>query len=127
MLAQPLPSPEFLGQFSVCLSQLCSRVLSEVTECAGGAITRDSTWKWVFLLNAPVGFVAIIALLISWPSSVRSFVIRKFKISDVDWLGAILLLCASVMLVFALQEAGATAYAWSSPTIIATLTVSAAC
>jgi hypothetical protein len=41
-----------------------------------------------------------------------------------DVVGAFLLLVASVLLVFALQQAGSQAYRWDSATIIATLVVS---
>ena len=42
-------------------------------------------------------------------------------------MGAFLLLTASTLLVFGIQEAGATTFSWSSPTIIASLVISAAC
>ena len=69
-------------------------------------------------------------MLISWPRKEKSY--KKPSISlqslrRVDWLGAVLLLAASTLLVFALQEGGSTAFAWNSALIVSTLTVSGIC
>lgn len=47
-------------------------------------------------------------------------------ISQVDWIGFILLIAGSVMLVFALQEGGLK-YPWDSGTIIASFVVAGIC
>lgn len=44
----------------------------------------------------------------------------------VDWLGLVLLLAATALLAFALQEAG-TKYPWKSAPVISTLIVSVVC
>ncbi|KAL8684318.1 MAG: hypothetical protein Q9224_006442 [Gallowayella concinna] len=46
---------------------------------------------------------------------------------QVDWLGATLLLAASALLVFGLQQGGSTTYKWNSATIITTLVISGTC
>ena len=54
---------------------------------------------------------------------------RKFlkrTIIQVDWLGFVLLIAGSVVLVFALQEGGLK-YPWESSTIIASFVVAAIC
>ena len=91
-----------------------------------GAITGDhnsSTWRWIFYLNVPIGGVALVALKIAWPSdkSKKQFTRKAFL--SVDVLGSVLLLAASVLLIFALQEAGAFIYAWDSSIIVACLCV----
>ncbi|KAF2771553.1 MFS general substrate transporter [Teratosphaeria nubilosa] len=92
----------------------------------GGAITSgaSNSWRWIFYLNLPACTLAIAAFCIVWPwrGDVRSpswAALRK-----VDTIGALLLLIASVLLVFALQEGGAEKHAWNSPVIIATLVLS---
>jgi MFS family permease len=92
-----------------------------------GAITHNhhsSTWRWIFYLNVPIGGVALVALLIAWPSdkSKKSFTKKAFL--SVDVLGSVLLLAAAVLLIFALEEAGAFIYAWDSSMIVACLCVS---
>ena len=92
-----------------------------------GAITQNrnsSTWRWIFFLNIPVGGVALAALLLAWPDdkTKKSFTRTAFK--SIDCLGCILLLAASILMIYALQEAGAYVYAWNSSIIVACLTVS---
>lgn len=50
----------------------------------------------------------------------------KRAIIQVDWLGFVLLIAGSVMLVFALQEGGLK-YPWESSTIIASFVVAGIC
>jgi MFS family permease len=92
-----------------------------------GAITHDhhsSTWRWIFYLNVPIGGVALVALKIAWPSDKSKKLLTKKAFLSVDVLGSVLLLAASVLLIFALEEAGAFVYAWNSSIIIACLCVS---
>lgn len=96
----------------------------------GGVITTTSTWRWIYLFNAPCAVVGVVILLISWPRpapSEKGPRISLRSLQSVDLFGALLLLAASTLLVFALQEGGGTAYAWSSPTIIGALIVSSIC
>ena len=69
-------------------------------------------------------------MLICWPRKEKTYKkpsVTWQSIQQVDWVGAILLLAASILLVFALQEGGSTAYSWNSATIISTLTISGVC
>ena len=87
---------------------------SIVGPTVGGVLTDHGGWRLVFLLNIPVGLVAIPAIWITLPKRV---VTRKPKI---DFLGAILLSLASLALLLALVWAG-DKYAWGSPEIIGLL------
>ena len=96
----------------------------------GGVITERASWRWIYLFNAPAAALGIAIMLICWPSKEKSYKkpsITWHSIQQVDWVGAILLLAASILLVFALQEGGSTAYSWNSATIISTLTISGVC
>lgn len=93
-----------------------------------GVITGNhdsSTWRWIFYLNIPLGGLALLTLLIVWPRDKSHKSLSWTALRSIDYLGSILLLAASVLLIFALQEAGASVYAWSSGTIIACLTTAA--
>ncbi|RFN45608.1 hypothetical protein FIE12Z_10162 [Fusarium flagelliforme] len=102
----------------------------------GGVISQHSTWRWVFLLNIPGGVLAFVLVAIFLPASEQSSqlslikVIRsKIKRSNwvrIDYLGIVLLLAASVLLVFALEEGG-TRYSWNSAVIISTLIIAIVC
>lgn len=63
-------------------------------------------------------------MLFAWPKS-QSPAAGKILWHELDVIGCLLSVAALVLLVFALQEAGAEAYAWSSAIIITTLTISA--
>lgn len=92
-----------------------------------GAITGDGksgTWRWIFYLNVPIGVMALLALLVAWPIGSKWGRLSKEAVKSVDFLGCVLLLAASVLLIFALEEGGAYIYAWNSATIIACLVVS---
>ena len=96
----------------------------------GGVITERASWRWIYLFNAPAAGLGIAIMLICWPQNEKSYkkpTITWKSIQQVDWVGAILLLAASILLVFALQEGGSTAYSWNSATIISTLTISGVC
>ena len=92
-----------------------------------GAIAHDrtsSTWRWIFYLNIPIGGLAGGAMLIAWPKDKRQRTFTSKAFQTIDILGCVLLLATSILLIFALQEAGAFVYAWDSSIIIACLVVS---
>ncbi|KFY42310.1 hypothetical protein V495_04564 [Pseudogymnoascus sp. VKM F-4514 (FW-929)] len=90
----------------------------------GGVITHNSTWRWIYLFNAPAAVLGVGLILIAWPAQADRKNRLSTSIAQMDVLGALLLLIASVLLVFALQQAGSQEFAWNSPVIVATLTVS---
>ncbi|KAF1997152.1 MFS general substrate transporter [Amniculicola lignicola CBS 123094] len=102
----------------------------------GGALSEHKTWRWVFLLNVPLGVVALIVLIMAIPtgfphhnkieSSQTSGASRQnllSKLTRLDSLGAALLLAAVLLLTTGLLEGG-TQWAWNSAQSIAILTVS---
>jgi len=115
----------------------------------GGAINEHSTWRWVFLLkyaivlavlqtfinsNSPPAAAVATALIVflmpsSFSKSDQTFVTRlrqRFTWSAfqrLDLLGASLMLVASILLIYCLEEAG-TRYPWKSAAIISPLIIS---
>jgi hypothetical protein len=51
----------------------------------------------------------------------------QYAVQNIDYLGGILLLVASTLLVFALQQGGSTAFSWSSAAIVSSLVISSIC
>ncbi|GKU05363.1 unnamed protein product [Fusarium langsethiae] len=98
----------------------------------GGVISQHSTWRWVFLLNVPGGVLAFILVAIFLPTSEQSsglslvqvtrLKLKRSNWARIDYLGIFLLLSASVLLVFALEEGG-TRYRWDSAVVISTLVI----
>lgn len=90
----------------------------------GGLITHNSTWRWIYLFNAPAAVLGVSLILLAWPAQADQKQRFSTSLARMDILGTLLLLIASVLLVFALQQAGSEAYAWNSPVIVGTLVVS---
>jgi EmrB/QacA subfamily drug resistance transporter len=81
----------------------------------GGWITQNSSWRWVFYVNLPVGLVALAVLIFLMPR-LRS----KVKEVSIDYLGALLLVLGALPLLLGFSLAG-NQYAWLSPQIIGLL------
>jgi EmrB/QacA subfamily drug resistance transporter len=82
----------------------------------GGFLTDNLSWRWVFYVNIPVGIAAAVLVKV-----VMIEPLEERHRHRIDWLGIITLLGWTCLLVFAL-ETGGRDYAWSSPTIVGSLT-----
>jgi len=78
---------------------------------AGGWITDNLGWRWVFYVNLPVGIPALVLAAVALPAHVR---LHKHRI---DYAGAAILIAAAVPLLLGFSWGGTT-YPWSSATII---------
>ncbi|MBC7645847.1 MAG: MFS transporter [Pseudopedobacter sp.] len=84
----------------------------------GGFITDNFSWHWIFLVNLPLGLIAM-AFIWRMPNLRSSDVGGK-----VDYAGAFWLVVAVIPLLLALSlgksnpQPGETAYAWTSPQIL---------
>jgi EmrB/QacA subfamily drug resistance transporter len=78
----------------------------------GGWITQNSSWRWVFYVNIPVGIAALLVLifLMPWLRSANKNV-------SIDYIGAALLIVGTVPVLLGFTWAGSQ-YDWLSPQII---------
>ncbi|KAI0101375.1 drug resistance transporter [Nemania sp. FL0031] len=94
----------------------------------GGLITQRSTWRWVFLLNVPVGAAAILCVLLAVPNDYPYQGMEKSKhkpaLSSIDFSGAFLMLLALALLITGLNEAAST-LTWISGAVLAPIIISA--
>jgi EmrB/QacA subfamily drug resistance transporter len=79
---------------------------------AGGWITDNTSWRWVFYINVPVGIVALLVLIFLMPT-LRS---KAGKVT-IDYVGAALLILGTVPLLLGFTLAG-NQFAWLSPQIL---------
>ncbi|KAF7949128.1 hypothetical protein EAE96_008297 [Botrytis aclada] len=105
----------------------------------GGIITDKTTWRWVFLLNVPAGVVAFVILFLAIPNGFPNHTAnsnpfrhgspgKKMSAKSferLDYVGAALLLGASLLLVTGLLEGGVE-FAWGSGASISILVISGA-
>ncbi|ORY12828.1 putative multidrug resistance protein fnx1 [Clohesyomyces aquaticus] len=93
----------------------------------GGAINTSTTYRWVFLLNVPVGSFALALLLICVPNHFpyhgRPETIRKSNIRNVDFIGAGLLLVALTLLITGFENASDFS-PWTSARVLAPILLS---
>jgi MFS family permease len=89
----------------------------------GGAFTSNTTWRWCFWINLPIGGVsaALIAIFFKAPPQARAKnVPYKEILLQMDPSGIVLLLGAILCFLLALQWGG-SAKAWGSADVIGTL------
>lgn len=84
----------------------------------GGWITDHPGWRWVFYVNLPVGAIALITLLVGFPTTGSRRGGRR-----IDWLGVATIIAGVVPLLVALTWAGSS-YPWGSPQVIVALALS---
>src|SRR5205807_940404 len=78
----------------------------------GGWITQNTSWRWVFYVNLPIGILALFVLIFLMPT-LRG----AAKQVSIDYLGAAMLVLGTVPLLLGFTWAG-TQYDWLSPQII---------
>lgn len=86
---------------------------------AGGFITDNASWRWVFYINLPIGAVALLA--VSW--QLPWF--RQRVRAKVDYLGGAILIAAGTSLLLGFSWAG-NQFGWGETPVVATFAVAAA-
>ena len=85
----------------------------------GGFLTDTLTWNWIFYVNIPIGVPLVLLMARFFPRIEPDAMDRT-----IDFWGILMLVVTVMPLMLALSLAGSE-YAWSSPTIIGLLAVSA--
>ncbi|MEO8935078.1 MAG: MFS transporter, partial [Xanthomarina sp.] len=66
----------------------------------GGALADYASWRWIFLINIPVGIGAIIMISMFLKEN------KPTKYAKIDWLGAFALLVTGAFIMFGLMQGG---------------------
>ncbi len=85
---------------------------------AGGYITDNWGWRWVFYVNLPIGLFAVLLVVATMP-----FVRSRASLRDIDFIGAAVLSAGLVPLMIALSIT--RDHAWTSPAVLSLLGVAA--
>ena len=107
LLFPPAQRGKVLGLFATVFG-----LASIIGPVLGGFLTDSFGWRWIFLVNVPVGAATVMVLWLAFPDIRLSS--QKHRI---DFLGAFLLVVGVVPLLLALSWGGQE-YAWSSPQIL---------
>jgi EmrB/QacA subfamily drug resistance transporter len=81
----------------------------------GGWITDNSSWRWVFYVNLPLGIVALLVLIFLMPT-----LRHPSGKARIDYVGAALLIVGTVPLLLGFSWAGSQ-YDWTSVQVISML------
>ena len=86
-------------------------VSAVVAPALGGVFAEYATWRWIFLVNLPLGAVALVVILRDLHEQVERHRHR------IDYAGALLLLGAAGLLILGLLQGGVVWPWWSAPSV----------
>jgi hypothetical protein len=81
----------------------------------------------ITLRSLPFSLIAITGIYTLWPDERRNKYDTKTGLSKIDFVGNLLLVIASILLIFSIQEGASFVWKWSSPIIIWSMVISGAC
>jgi EmrB/QacA subfamily drug resistance transporter len=83
----------------------------------GGFIVDNTSWRWIFYVNLPIGGLALLVISLTMPRP------SQRQQHSIDWLGAAVLAGGTSALLLGLTWGGRQ-YAWSSGHVLGTLALS---
>ncbi|GHH58888.1 MFS transporter [Kitasatospora indigofera] len=108
-LVGDIVAPERRGRYQSLFGSVYG-VASIVGPLLGGVFTDQLSWRWAFLVNLPIGVVALVVAARALPAGVRGARAR------VDYAGALVLAAIATGLVLVTSFAGR--WGWTSPAIL---------
>src|SRR5689334_15975738 len=95
-------------------------IAASLGPCIAGIFTQESTWRWTFWANAPLGFPTIFIIFLLLPNYARepfSWSLLWRTLPTVDYLGSFLIAAATTTAALAITWGGRS-FAWGSPVLI---------
>ncbi|KAF5018852.1 hypothetical protein F66182_9144 [Fusarium sp. NRRL 66182] len=123
MIILPELSPSSLKQHIGALVGMVITLSAVLGPVLGGVLTQYSSWRWIFWINGPVGFVSLVIFFLTWPKAEYLPSEQRRAWRELDYLGSFLAISAAVLVVFAFQTAGTerSNNGWKSALFIAPL------
>ena len=116
LLEQPL------GYISFTITKVDPQITTLIGPILGGVFTQDLTWRWCFYINLPLGAVTLIGILflLQNPEALRNNKTFVEKLNELDYIGPLIFIPATICLFLALELGGST-LSWDSPVILSLL------
>ncbi|KAI0482118.1 major facilitator superfamily transporter [Xylariaceae sp. FL0804] len=124
MIILPEIAPQRLRQAIGALVGVVIAISSVLGPVLGGLLTHYATWRWVFWINVPIGILSLGLFYLMWPKPQYLPPTHRRSWKELDYPGSVLVIAASVLVVFAFQSVGSgTTDRWSQAVFIAPLVV----
>jgi EmrB/QacA subfamily drug resistance transporter len=110
MIMAEVAGPKRMGRVMgiVVMPAMLAPILGPVV---GGLILQNLHWSWIFLVNVPIGIVAVALGYRMLPESDLG------EPGKLDWVGLVLLVCSMPLIIYGLSEI-ATKESFTAPTVI---------
>ncbi|WYZ46447.1 hypothetical protein EsH8_IX_000672 [Colletotrichum jinshuiense] len=127
MIIFPEVAPKHLLQHISSLIGMVIASAGVLGPVLGGILTHYASWRWIFWINGPIGFVSMLVFYLTWPDAKHLPTLQRRTWKELDFVGSFLLVAASVLVVFSFQNVGADGNKWHQPVFIVPVTVGGIC
>ncbi|KAF4806023.1 Efflux pump FUS6 [Colletotrichum siamense] len=123
MIIFPEVSPKHLRQHIASLVGMVIASAGVLGPVLGGILTHYTSWRWIFWINGPVGFVSMVVFYLTWPQAKHLPSLQRRTWKELDFAGSFLLVAGSVLVVFSFQNVGSDGDKWHRAIFIVPVTV----
>ncbi|KPM40058.1 hypothetical protein AK830_g6477 [Neonectria ditissima] len=122
MIMLPEMSPPNMRHHIAALVGMIVALAGVLGPVLGGILTHYASWRWVFWINGPIGFVSLVIFFLTWPRAEYLPLLERRTWKELDYAGSFLAISAAVLVVFSFQNAGAsTEDQWNKAIFLAPL------